>query len=45
MTERLLSECPKCGARGKCDKHGMSATGIDLRAMAYDRIANKRERP
>ena len=37
MTERRLIECPKCGARGKCDKHGMSASRIDLRRRAGDR--------
>ena len=30
--ERAFSECPKCGARGRCDKHGLTASGIDLRA-------------
>ena len=30
--ERRLTECPKCGARGICEKHGMTASGIDLRA-------------
>jgi hypothetical protein len=29
---RYYEECPKCGARGGCPKHGVSATGLDLRA-------------
>ena len=37
MTERRLIECPKCGRVEKCDKHGMSASGIDLRRRASDR--------
>lgn len=32
-----LIECPKCGARGGCEKHGVSATGIDLRRRAVER--------
>jgi hypothetical protein len=32
VQERRYSECPKCGARGGCAKHGLTATGIDLRA-------------
>ncbi len=35
MIERHLIECPKCGARGGCAKHGLSASGIDLRERAY----------
>ena len=34
--ERAFSECPKCGARGRCDKHGLTASGIDLRARGRD---------
>jgi len=26
MAKRML-ECPKCGARGKCDKHGLNEPG------------------
>lgn len=37
MRERLYLECPKCGARGGCEKHGLSSTGIDLRARAFSR--------
>ncbi len=39
--ERAFSECPKCGARGRCDKHGLTASGIDLRARGRDRYADK----
>ena len=35
-TGRKLIECPKCGARGGCDKHGLSSSGIDLRARASE---------
>ena len=35
-TERKLIECPKCGARRGCEKHGLSSSGIDLRARASD---------
>jgi len=34
--ERAFSECPKCGACGRCDKHGLTASGIDLRARGRD---------
>ena len=34
--ERAFSECPKCGARGGCSKHGLSPTGIDWRARSID---------
>jgi hypothetical protein len=34
-TERRYLECPRCGARGGCDKHGLTSTGIDLRARGY----------
>ena len=33
-SERHYIECPKCGARGGCAKHGVTASGIDLRARA-----------
>ena len=37
-SERHYIECPKCGARGGCAKHGLTSTGIDLRARANIRL-------
>ncbi len=34
--ERTHSECLKCGARGGCEKHGLSPTGIDYRHRHRD---------
>lgn len=31
LIKKTFQECPKCGARGGCDKHGLSATGISYR--------------
>lgn len=39
--EKRLIECPKCGARGGYDKHGVSASGIDLRRRS---LVSRRER-
>lgn len=40
--EKNLTECPKCGARGGCEKHGVSATGIDLRRRGMIREFERR---
>lgn len=31
LTRKSFQECPKCGARGGCAKHGLSLTGISYR--------------
>lgn len=31
LTRKSFQECPKCGARGGCEKHGLSLTGISYR--------------
>ena len=41
MIERLYTECPKCGARGGCAKHGLSPTGIDQRARGLRNAASR----
>lgn len=40
--EKNLIECPKCGARGGCEKHGVSPTGIDLRRRGLIREYERR---
>jgi hypothetical protein len=34
MSDRILIECPKCGARRGFAKHGITLSGIDLRNRA-----------
>lgn len=39
--ERAFSECPKCGARGRCDKHGLTASGIHIEDMKQLALTTK----
>lgn len=32
MSTKSYTECPKCGARGGCEKHGITRSGIDMRS-------------
>ena len=31
LRKKTFQECPKCGARNGCDKHGLSLSGISYR--------------